>query len=88
MSFQVCDLAGFGDVCWIVDFWVWGGPPFFGFLDSLDFWILGFLGFRIFGFLDFWISGFLDSRISGFSDFWILGFLDFWPNISFWILGS
>ena len=40
----------------------------------LDFWIFGFLDFRISGFLDFWIFGFPDFRISGFLDFWISGF--------------
>ena len=51
-------------------------------MQTLDFWISGFLDGRMiwsFGFLFFWISGFLD--------FWILGFPDFWLKARFWILG-
>ena len=64
-------------------------------MQTLDFWISGFLEsriFRILGFLDFRISGFLDFWFFGFLFFWFSGFLDsrildFWLKIRFWILG-
>ena len=53
-------------------------------MQTLDFWISGFLDGRFFG-----ILGILDFRISGFLDFWFFGFLFFWFSgfLVFWFFG-